>query len=535
MNQFKWIVAGDIDGFFGLMLDNLLQLLVLTALCSFVCGMPPEFVFSVVLPGVGISLLFGNIFYALQARKLAIQENRNDVTALPYGINTISLFAFIFFVIFPVFKATGDYKTAWKIGLLACFISGVIEFAGSFIAHYIRSITPRAALLSALSGIAITFISMEFMIKTYKHPLVAFLPFGIILLQYFGKFKYPFHIPGGFLSIAAGTSIAWLAGYWGEPMMKLDALKNSFSQAGIYFPNLSMTDLFDVFTLQNIKEYSSVILPMGLFNVIGSLQNIESAEASGDKFETRSSLAMNGVGTIIGSFFGSPFPTTIYIGHPGWKALGARAGYSVLNGIFMTILCLFGLMSVVQALVPIEAGMAIILWIGIIIGAQCFETSPTRHAPAIILGLFPALAGWGVLMIQSVFNFANGELAKILAKENITTKYSITMQSVSPGLEFLPYSLAGILSLSQGFLIISMIWASICAFIIDQKFRIASYWCLAGSVLSSTGIIHSYKLADNAILNEYSFPSNMEFIVAYFLLAVLLFSASLVSGNTNEK
>jgi len=97
MNQFKWIVAGDIDGFFGLMLDNLLQLLVLTALCSFVCGMPPEFVFSVVLPGVGISLLFGNIFYALQARKLAIQENRNDVTALPYGINTISLFAFIFF------------------------------------------------------------------------------------------------------------------------------------------------------------------------------------------------------------------------------------------------------------------------------------------------------------------------------------------------------------------------------------------------------------------------------------------------------
>ena len=125
MQKFKWIVAGDIDGFFGLMLDNLLQLLVLTALCSFVCGMPAEFVFAVVLPGVGISLLVGNIFYALQARKLAIQENRDDVTALPYGINTISLFAFIFFIIFPVFKATGDYKTAWKIGLLACFISGV--------------------------------------------------------------------------------------------------------------------------------------------------------------------------------------------------------------------------------------------------------------------------------------------------------------------------------------------------------------------------------------------------------------------------
>ena len=128
MNKFKWIVPGDIDGFFGLMLDNLLQLLVLTALCSFVCGMPAGFVFGVVLPGVGISLLVGNIFYALQARALAIKENRDDVTALPYGINTISLFAFIFFVIFPVYKSTGDYKTAWKIGLLASFISGMIEF-----------------------------------------------------------------------------------------------------------------------------------------------------------------------------------------------------------------------------------------------------------------------------------------------------------------------------------------------------------------------------------------------------------------------
>lgn len=274
MNRLKWFVAGDIDGFFGLMLDNLLQLLVVTALCGFVCGMPSEFILGVVLPGVGISLLVGNLFYAYQASRLARQENRDDVTALPYGINTVSLFAFIFFVLFPVFKATGDFKAAWKIGLLASFVSGLIEFFGSFVANYIRKSTPRAALLSALSGIAITFISMEFMIKTYKSPLVAFLPFGIILLQYFGKFKYPFKIPGGFLSIAAGTAIAWLSGLWGKPMMNGEALSNSFSHAGIYLPVLSVGDLFDVFTIKNIKEYSSVIIPMGLFNVIGSLQNI---------------------------------------------------------------------------------------------------------------------------------------------------------------------------------------------------------------------------------------------------------------------
>ena len=274
-------------------------------------------------------------------------------------------------------------------------------------------------------------------------------------------------------------------------MMDAGALAKSFEHAGFFFPSLTIGDLFDVITFKNIKEYSSVILPMGLFNVIGSLQNIESAEAGGDKFETKSSLLMNGAGTILGSFFGSPFPTTIYIGHPGWKALGARAGYSVL--------------------------MAIILWIGIIIGAQCFETSPMRHAPAIILGLFPALAGWGVLLVQSVFNFANGELGKILAKENIAATYSITMEAVPGDLEFLPYSLSGILAL--------------CAFIIDRNFRTASYWCITASILSSVGIIHAYKLAGNAILNEYSFPANYQFIVAYLLLAILLFSASLVQQN----
>ena len=110
MTKSNWFVRGDIDGFFGLLLDNLIQLLVLIGLCIGVCGFPPLFVFGTVLPGATISLLFGNLFYAFQARKLALKENRDDVTALPYGINTVSLFAFIFFVILPVYIKTGDYK-----------------------------------------------------------------------------------------------------------------------------------------------------------------------------------------------------------------------------------------------------------------------------------------------------------------------------------------------------------------------------------------------------------------------------------------
>jgi xanthine/uracil/vitamin C permease (AzgA family) len=101
-----------------------------------------------------------------------------------------------------------------------------------------------------------------------------------------------------------------------------------------------------------------VIIPMGLFNVLGSVQNLESAAAAGDVYETAPSLTVNGLGSIIAAAFGSCFPTTIYIGHPGWKALGARAGYSILNGVFFCVVALLGLSHAISALVPIEAGMA---------------------------------------------------------------------------------------------------------------------------------------------------------------------------------
>jgi hypothetical protein len=128
--------------------------------------------------------------------------------------------------------------------------------------------------------------------------------------------------------------------------------------------------------------YVSVILPMGLFSVIGSLQNIESAEAAGDSFATRPALAVNGLGTLAAALFGSCFPTTIYIGHPGWKAMGARAGYSVLNAAFFTVVCFSGTLAWIAWAVPIDAGMAIVLWIGMVITAQAFQATPREHAPA---------------------------------------------------------------------------------------------------------------------------------------------------------
>ncbi|MCW7498150.1 NCS2 family permease [Leptospira levettii] len=520
MNFFT-ITRGDLDGFFGLMVDNLIQLLVLSALCMGVCGFPLPFITSVVLPGAAISLLIGNVFYAWQAWKLGQRTNRTDVTAIPYGINTVSLFAFIFFVMFPTYQATGDFKEAWKAGLLVSFASGLIEVLGSFVAAKIRKYTPRAALLSALAGIALTFISMDFLLRTFERPMIAFIPLGIILLQYFGKVRFPFGIPGGFLSILVGVLLSYLSGFWGDPIYKDGGIQNGLETLGFYFPQLSLTSLFETLTYSNLQAYFSIILPMGIFNVIGSLQNIESAEASGDSFDTKTSLLVNGVGTLAGTAFGSPFPTTIYIGHPGWKALGAKHSYSMLSGVFMTIVSLFGLMGLIQALIPVEAGMAIVLWIGIIITSQAFQAIPKHHSPAVVVGLLPAFAGWAVLIIQNVFLFLDGKLQGILQELGAKQTYHFSLSDIPPHLPFLPYALSGILSLSQGFLITSMIWAAMVVFILEREWLKASVWAVIAACLSMFGWIHAYELKGNAIFNRFTEIANWDFPIAYISLATL--------------
>ena len=109
-------VKRDLDGFFGLFIDNMVQLLAIAGFCGMMCGMTGDdsrFVYKHILPGAAVSILFGNLFYAWQAHRLARREGRNDVTALPYGINTPSVFAYVFLVMLPVKLATGDPVAAW--------------------------------------------------------------------------------------------------------------------------------------------------------------------------------------------------------------------------------------------------------------------------------------------------------------------------------------------------------------------------------------------------------------------------------------
>ncbi|MGH7815888.1 MAG: NCS2 family permease, partial [Candidatus Binatia bacterium] len=271
----SWFVRKDLDGFFGLMIDNLIQLILIVTLCRELIHLPDSFIFGRILPGAAISILVGNFYYAWQARQLARATRREDVTALPYGINTVSLFAFVFFIMQPIYLETKDPVWAWKIGLVACFLNGVIEIVGAFIAEAVRRVTPRAALLSALAGIAITFIAMDFTFKIFAQPLVALVPMALIFVAYFSHQKLPLGLPGGLVAIAVGTILGWALG-----TMNGKSWHGNFALA---LPQFSGGSLWDALTHPAFFSYFSVIFPMGIFTVVGSLQNIESAEAAGDR------------------------------------------------------------------------------------------------------------------------------------------------------------------------------------------------------------------------------------------------------------
>ncbi|WP_239651376.1 hypothetical protein [Neosynechococcus sphagnicola] len=92
----RWFVRHDIDGFFGLALDNFIQILLIVNLCQTVLGFSPALVYGRILPGVALSLIVGNVYYSWLAYRQGQREQRDDLTAIPYGINTISLFAYGF-------------------------------------------------------------------------------------------------------------------------------------------------------------------------------------------------------------------------------------------------------------------------------------------------------------------------------------------------------------------------------------------------------------------------------------------------------
>lgn len=520
----RWFVAGDLDGLLGLGLDNLIQILLILGLCRGVLGYPNSLLLGTILPATGISLLLGNVAYAVQAHRLGRAEGRDDRTALPYGINTVSLFAYVFLVMLPVkLGALGGglaeaeaVRLSWQAGMVACLGSGLIEASGAFCAQLLRRWLPRAALLSTLAGIALGYIALGFLLRTYAQPVVGLTVLAIILATYYGKLRLP--VPGGLLAVLVGIVLAW-----GTGLVQLEptAWAEQLAQVGLRPPHLELGALWQ--GRGQLLPWLGVIVPMGLFNLLGSLQNLESAEAAGDRYPVRSSLLINGLGSLAAAGLGGCFPTSLYIGHPAWKAMGARIGYSWLNGVVMGIACLLGLFGVISQLVPIEAGMAIVLYIGLVMAGQAFQATPRRHAPAVVLGLLPGLAGWGSMLIKAGLRAGGAGVAD----QPFSAELLVPLQQADVWA-------TGAFALEQGQIITAMLLAAMLVFVIEQRFLAASLAAAVAAGCSWIGVIHAWRFLPADTVLQLGWGVGDRWALGYLLMAMVFLLAAATDRATHR-
>ncbi len=477
-------VPGDWNAFFGFGTNILVNLLTLSGLLLYVLKMPSEMVFKHILPAAGMMMCMSTFYYAWLAYKLAKKTGRTDVCALPSGISVPHMFIVTLVIMLPIKLTTGDPMKAWQAGLCWVFIQSFVLMGGGFLAPIIRRITPKAALLGALAGVSISFISMKPALEMFMTPMVGVVCFAIILVSWFGGVKYG-GIPAGLVAIAAGTLIAWGSNLFGFSFggMNVEALKASFSTFSFSAPTPVFGLVFGGLNWALLSVILVTAIPFGIYDLVEAMDNVVSASAAGDEYPTTRVLTADGVISLIGCLFGNPYINAVYIGHPGWKAMGGRIGYSAATGVMVIVLSWFGIISLMTALVPVVAISPILLYIGMLIGSQAFQESPHKHAPAVIMAIIPSLAAWGKLQIDN-------SLSSVANIHEVTPDMVASMAQT--GVFYHGLSLLG-----GGSILAGVVLGSITVYIVDRKFMLASAFALAGGVLTFFGLMHGEAIGIN--------------------------------------
>jgi AGZA family xanthine/uracil permease-like MFS transporter len=414
------------------------------------------------------------MYYARLAYKMAEKTGRTDVCALPSGISVPHMFVVTFVIMLPIASQTGDPIKGWEAGLTWVFIQSFVLMLGGFVAPYIRKITPRAALLGTLAGVSVAFISMRPAMEMFMTPVIGIVCFAIILASWFGGVRYFKGMPAGLVAILVGTAIAWTStavglNYGGMSVEKLGASVQNF---GFSMPLPAFGHVFSGFEFLGVILVTAI--PFGIYDLVEAMDNVESAAVAGDSFPTTRVLTADGVVSLIGCMMGNPFINAVYIGHPGWKAMGGRIGYSGATGIAVLLLSWFGIISVMVSLIPVVAISPILLYIGMLIGAQAFQETPKSHAPAIVLALTPHLAAWGKLQIDNALGAAG------------TSAHAVGLDKLGQmGVLYEGLSLMG-----GGAILGGLVLGAIGVFVVERQLAKAALTALVGAVLTFFGFMH---------------------------------------------
>jgi adenine/guanine/hypoxanthine permease len=509
--RYEWFAIGDVNGFFGLMFDNVTVLSFLAGILVFAFDFPADIVYTRMFPGTAFGVFFGDLVYTWMAFRLAKKTGNTRVTAMPLGLDTPSTIGIALVVLGPAFvslKAQGmepreAAMMTWYIGMATMVMIGIIKLVLSFCGRWVQRVVPQAGLLGSLAGVALALIGFVPLLDIFGMPLIGLISLGLILYNLVARIRLPKNVPGVLAAIAIGTALYYILGPHGWVGGTYHPLPAAELHLGFPVPTL----LFAKGFIAALK-YLPLAAPFALLTVVGGINVTESARVAGDDFNTRDILLTEAVATLIAGVCGGVAQSTPYIGQPAYKGMGARAGYTALTGAFIGLGGILGYVGYIVELIPRAVLAPILIFVALDIMVQAFMACPARHAPAVAFAYFPTLAR--LLAIKYGTFLAAGTLAGLLAK---------------PGKE-LPEVLVTV-AVGNGFILTAMLWGGFLAELIDRNLKRSALYLGILAVFSFFGVIHSASPDGNMYL-PWSLASPLQraipyqFALGYAVLAAMV-------------
>src|SRR5712692_5902373 len=428
-------------------------------------------------PGTAFGVLFGDLVYTWMAFQLAKKSGNPNVTAMPLGLDTPSTIGMALVVLGPAFiglKAEGYSERdaammTWYIGMATMMFMGIVKLVFSFLGRWVQKIVPQAGLLGSLAGIGLGLIGMTPLIDIFGMPLIVLMALGLIFYSLVAGIKLPGKIPGVFASVALGTLLYYVLGPSGLVGGTYSGLPPAELHFGLPVPTLDFLK-----GISPALKYLPIAIPFGILTVVGGINVTESARVAGDDYNTRNILLTEAVATLLAGMCGGVAQSTPYIGQPAYKHMGARAGYTLLTGLFIGLGGIFGYVSFIIELIPRAVLAPILIFVALDIAVQAFLACPARHAPAVAFTYFPSIAR--LLQIK-------------LGDPVLVPLDRFRALVATPGKE-LPELLVTV-ALGNGFILTAMLWGAFLAEMIDRRLKRCALYLMVLSVFTFFGVIHS--------------------------------------------
>jgi AGZA family xanthine/uracil permease-like MFS transporter len=484
MKRYAWAAWGDVNAFFGLMLDNVaVMVLFVTLIAGGSAGQyTPQFVLTRMIPGTALGVLLGDLVYTAMAFRLARRSGKTDVTAMPLGLDTPSTFGIALLVMLPALDEgnklfPGDHERAmlfgWHVGVAVLVMAGLFKVACAPLGNAVRRWVPRAGLLGSLAAIALALIAFLPLLNDIASvPLAGFAVLTVILITLVAHRSLPYKVPGALAAVVLGMVLVFggreLGRLIGVPLVA--GAPHAAEGAALSLPSLSPFTTLEWSWWGEVVRVAllkmPVALPFALATIVGGIDCTESAAAAGDEYDTRTVLLTEGVASVAAGLLGGVIQTTPYIGHPAYKAMGGRSAYTLATALFVGAVGCFGVFGILFEFLPPAAMFPILVFVGVEITAQSFHATPVKHYPALAFGFLPTLAYLAAIPMDQA-----------LAGREPGANAVVVVQTLR--------------CLASGFIVTSLLWAAALAALMDGRLRRSAAYLLFAGLCAFFGVIHS--------------------------------------------